>query len=268
MSDLMIHEFRERAERGLDVPDVAEIQRRGRALRRRRAAAVVGGLALVLLTGGVAGLTSDRTDEHDAGRPGRPHPARDLGERSEHHVAGRRGGPPAGAVGGQVRPRHGPVHGPGPGLGVVGHRGRHARVRRATERVPRGGLLPAGRHCPARAVCGQPVAGPRHRQRPADRQRGPAGRHGEVVGAARTSCRRQPSAPPRSTCSWRPSSGAPSTAATRPSCVACSTASPPIPAGAVATCWTCGTSWCRARSPSRCSWPAGTSTAATSPTPR
>ena len=74
MSDLMIHEFRERAERGLDVPDVEEIQRRGRGLRRRRAALAVGGLALVLLAGGVAGLTSDRTDDTMPAGPADPTP--------------------------------------------------------------------------------------------------------------------------------------------------------------------------------------------------
>lgn len=63
MSDLLIHEFRDRAERGLDVPDVAEIQRRGRSLRRRRAATAVGSLALVLAAaGGVSTLATDGGD--------------------------------------------------------------------------------------------------------------------------------------------------------------------------------------------------------------
>lgn len=64
MSDLMVHEFRDRAERGLDVPDVAEIQRRGRALRRQRAATAVGSLALVLAAaGGVTGLATGGGDQ-------------------------------------------------------------------------------------------------------------------------------------------------------------------------------------------------------------
>ena len=36
MSDLKITQFRERAERGLDIPDLAVIARRGRALRRNK----------------------------------------------------------------------------------------------------------------------------------------------------------------------------------------------------------------------------------------
>jgi hypothetical protein len=63
MSDLKIAEFRERAEVGLDIPDLAEIERRGDALRRRRVAAAAGGLALVLLAGaGIANLATDVDD--------------------------------------------------------------------------------------------------------------------------------------------------------------------------------------------------------------
>jgi hypothetical protein len=64
MSDLRLIEFRERAEGGLDVPELAEIERRGRALRRRRLAAGVGGLALVLLAG--AGIARMGTEPGDA----------------------------------------------------------------------------------------------------------------------------------------------------------------------------------------------------------
>jgi hypothetical protein len=63
MSDLKIHEFRERAERGLDVPDFADIGRRGQALRHRRLAASVGALAVVLVAGaGIARIATDDTD--------------------------------------------------------------------------------------------------------------------------------------------------------------------------------------------------------------
>jgi hypothetical protein len=63
MSDLKIHEFRERAERGVDVPDFADIGRRGQALRHRRLASAAGALAIVLLAGaGVARVATDSTD--------------------------------------------------------------------------------------------------------------------------------------------------------------------------------------------------------------
>lgn len=63
MSDLKIAEFRERAEHGLDFPDLALIERRGRALHRRRVATVAGALALVVLAGGgIARLATDGTD--------------------------------------------------------------------------------------------------------------------------------------------------------------------------------------------------------------
>lgn len=64
MSDLKIIEFRERAERGLDIPDLAVIERQGRALRQRRFAAAAGGLALVLGAG--LGIASIATDDRDA----------------------------------------------------------------------------------------------------------------------------------------------------------------------------------------------------------
>ena len=63
MSDLKITEFRERAVRGLDIPDLAVIERQGRALRHRRVAAAAGGLALVLATGlGIASIAADDGD--------------------------------------------------------------------------------------------------------------------------------------------------------------------------------------------------------------
>ena len=64
MSDLKIHEFRERAERALDIPDLADIERRGHALRRRKLAAAAGALAVVLVAG--AGLTRLAADSTDA----------------------------------------------------------------------------------------------------------------------------------------------------------------------------------------------------------
>ena len=63
MSDLKITEFRERAESGLDIPDLAVIERKGRALRRRRLATAAGGVALVLVAGvGVARIATDVGD--------------------------------------------------------------------------------------------------------------------------------------------------------------------------------------------------------------
>jgi hypothetical protein len=63
MSDLKINEFRERAERALEIPDLADIERRGHALRRRKLAAVAGALAVVLVAGaGVTRLAADSTD--------------------------------------------------------------------------------------------------------------------------------------------------------------------------------------------------------------
>lgn len=63
MSDLKINEFRERAERGLGIPDLAVIERQGRALRRRRVAAAAGGLAVVLVAGlGITGTATNGPD--------------------------------------------------------------------------------------------------------------------------------------------------------------------------------------------------------------
>jgi hypothetical protein len=63
MSDLKIAEFRELAERGLDVPDLAVLERRGRNLRRRRVATTAGGLALALGAGlGIANIAMDSGD--------------------------------------------------------------------------------------------------------------------------------------------------------------------------------------------------------------
>lgn len=63
MSELKITQFRERAEHGLDMPDLDDIERRGRTARRRRVATAAGALALVVLAGGgVARLATDGTD--------------------------------------------------------------------------------------------------------------------------------------------------------------------------------------------------------------
>ena len=63
MSDLKIGEFIERAERGLDLPDLAVIERQGRALRHRRVAAAAGCLAVALMAGGgIAEIARDDTD--------------------------------------------------------------------------------------------------------------------------------------------------------------------------------------------------------------
>lgn len=67
MSDLKITEFRERAEVGVDFPDLAGIERRGRARRNARAAATVGGLALVLGAGVGVALTATGTDDASLG---------------------------------------------------------------------------------------------------------------------------------------------------------------------------------------------------------
>ncbi len=77
MSDLKIHEFRERAERGIDVPEMADIERRGQALRQRRFAAAVGVLAIVLVAGaGVARVATDSTDAAPApAKPPSPAPS-------------------------------------------------------------------------------------------------------------------------------------------------------------------------------------------------
>lgn len=67
MSDQRILEFRERAERGLELPDLATLDRRGHALRRHRVAAGVGALALAVLAGaGVAAGTGGHDDASDA----------------------------------------------------------------------------------------------------------------------------------------------------------------------------------------------------------
>lgn len=77
MSDLKITEFRERAESGLDIPDLADIERKGRALRRRRFATAAGGLALVLVAGvGVARIATDVDDAAiDPATPPSPTPS-------------------------------------------------------------------------------------------------------------------------------------------------------------------------------------------------
>lgn len=56
MSELKIREFRARATLGVHLPDLAVLERRGRALRRRRAVAALGGAAVVLAAG--AGLVT------------------------------------------------------------------------------------------------------------------------------------------------------------------------------------------------------------------
>lgn len=67
MSELKITEFRTRAEHGLDMPDLEDIERRGRAAHRRRVAAVATALALVVLAGsGIARLATDGTDASPA----------------------------------------------------------------------------------------------------------------------------------------------------------------------------------------------------------
>ena len=61
MSELKIIEFRERAELALDLPDLAVLEQRGQALRRRRVAIVTGGLLLALVAGfGIASAVSGR----------------------------------------------------------------------------------------------------------------------------------------------------------------------------------------------------------------
>ena len=67
MSDLRITEFRERAERGVEMPDLGLIEERGRALRRRRAAGAVGTLALAVVAG--AGVAAGVRDKKDASPP-------------------------------------------------------------------------------------------------------------------------------------------------------------------------------------------------------
>ena len=64
MSDQKIAEFRELAERGLHLPDLAVIERRGHALRHRRVAVAAGCLAVALLAGG--GIAKIATDDTDA----------------------------------------------------------------------------------------------------------------------------------------------------------------------------------------------------------
>ena len=60
MSEVKIAEFRERAEHGLDWPELARIEQRGRARRHRKVAAALGGLALVVVAG--AGVVDRVTD--------------------------------------------------------------------------------------------------------------------------------------------------------------------------------------------------------------
>jgi hypothetical protein len=86
MSDLKIHEFRQRAQSGLDVPDLSLIERRGRALRHRRAATATAALALALVAG--IGITNTVTDDAATGRgpvappSPAPTPAWDAGVRT------------------------------------------------------------------------------------------------------------------------------------------------------------------------------------------
>jgi hypothetical protein len=77
MSDLKLTEFRERAESGVDIPDLAVIERKGRALRRRRLATAAGGVALVLVAGfGVARIATDVGDAAlDPATPPSPTPS-------------------------------------------------------------------------------------------------------------------------------------------------------------------------------------------------
>ena len=64
MSDQRIAEFRERAELGVTLPDLAHLERRGHALHRRRQASVLGGLVLALVAG--YGLISTLPGDPDA----------------------------------------------------------------------------------------------------------------------------------------------------------------------------------------------------------
>lgn len=63
MSELKMREFRDRAELGVALPDLADLEQRGLALRRRRIASGVGALALAVVAGlGIAGSVSERPD--------------------------------------------------------------------------------------------------------------------------------------------------------------------------------------------------------------
>jgi hypothetical protein len=81
MSDIKLAEFRERAERGLGLPDLEDLERRGRSLRRRRAAAGAGGLALALAAiAGIAHVATGGPDTAPAPGPATqpPSPASGL----------------------------------------------------------------------------------------------------------------------------------------------------------------------------------------------
>jgi len=91
MSELKIAEFRERAEQGLGFPDLDGIERRGRALHRRRVATAVGALALVVLAGGgLSRITADGTDASPL-PAGRPSPTATAAERFAVHTTVDRG---------------------------------------------------------------------------------------------------------------------------------------------------------------------------------
>jgi len=67
MSEMKIAEFRERAEHGLDWPELARIEQRGRARRRRKVVAAVGGLALAAVAGaGVVDRVADPSGSSDS----------------------------------------------------------------------------------------------------------------------------------------------------------------------------------------------------------
>lgn len=82
MSEPLITQFRTRAERGLDAPDLAELERRGRALRRRRTATAVGAVVLLLAAGaGTTQLAGRADDTMGPASPPAPSPTRSLDDR-------------------------------------------------------------------------------------------------------------------------------------------------------------------------------------------
>ena len=70
MSDLKLRGFAVRAEERMPLPDFAELERRGRALRRRRLAAATGAAVACVLA--VAGVVVLRDDSPKAVEPVRP----------------------------------------------------------------------------------------------------------------------------------------------------------------------------------------------------